>query len=95
MTHLEALAYAQRFHRHLFGLPVDGPLPAVEITLMAGGQAKAVDYQGYRYLTQNPKTGSTYARMARTGRRISWVIDLASNQWIARIIDGTLTRLSP
>ncbi len=59
----------------------------------------AVEHEGIRYVEQNTKTQSAYARRARDGARIVWAIRVArkvDNQWVAcndwlgRIEDGVV-----
>lgn len=48
----------------------------------------AVDYDGIRYVEQNPATNSQFAHRARKGAKIAWVIRLKDNQYIGYIEDG-------
>lgn len=49
------------------------------------GKLFGIDYQGKRYVEQNPETHSAYAARARRGSKIVWVIDLRTNQYLGRI----------
>jgi hypothetical protein len=49
-----------------------------------------VDHQGLRYVEQNLRTKSEYAKRAREGARIVWVIRGRDNAWLGRIEDGNV-----
>lgn len=72
-------------------------------TRLFKGVLFAVDYNGRRYVEQNPKTNSIYAERARSGAHILWVIKThekaidatgkeyfvpCKNQWLGRVEDG-------
>lgn len=72
-------------------------------TKLFKGTLYAVDYNGVRYVEQNPRTNSAYALRARNGARIFWVIrthrkviDAAgveqfvpcSEEWLGYVEDG-------
>lgn len=74
-------------------------------TKLFKGTLFAVDYNGLRYVEQNPNTSSAYAAMARKGARILWVIRThrkvkdatgaehlvpCENEWLGRVEDGTV-----
>ena len=42
--------------------------------------------EGYSYLEQNPETGSKWAKMAREGHQIMWV--LKGRRYLAQVRDG-------
>jgi hypothetical protein len=46
-----------------------------------------VDHAGLRYVEQNPSTGSEYARRARSGIRIVWIIRKSDSQYLGRVDD--------
>lgn len=56
------------------------------------GRIRAVDFDGKRYLEQNPRTTSAYATRARKGVQIVWVIDQASGEYLGRIESGRVYR---
>lgn len=53
-----------------------------------GGKLFAVDYNGIRYVEQNPATYSAYAKRAQDGAKIVWAIRLKGNQYLGYIEDG-------
>ena len=55
---------------------------------------KAYKIVNLLFIEQNPKTDSKYARMAKRGRKIMWVIDQRKNEYLARVIDGKIERLA-
>ena len=44
------------------------------------------EIEGYSYLEQNPDTGSNWAKMARGGHQIMWV--LKGRRYLAQVRDG-------
>lgn len=54
---------------------------------MAGGTITGLDHKGIRYVEQNPASGSTYARRARAGEKIIWVMR-TNGGYIGRIDNG-------
>lgn len=50
----------------------------------------AIDYDGLRYVSQNPATNSQFALRARRGAKIVWVIRLRDNQYLGFIENGTV-----
>jgi hypothetical protein len=42
--------------------------------------------EGYSYLEQNPETGSKWAKMAKEGHKIMWV--LKGRRYLAQVRDG-------
>jgi hypothetical protein len=77
-------------------------------TKLFKGTLFAVEHEGLRYVEQNPRTQSAYAKRARAGARILWVIRIARqigdgsqerplswvscNEWLGRIEDGLIWR---
>ena len=43
-------------------------------------------------IEQNPKKSSEWAELARSGRRVAWV--MRDGRYLARVVDGELTFLS-
>jgi len=58
-------------------------LRGFDIPLMINGQTITI-----RILEQNPNKGSEYAKMARAGSKIAWIINTALDQFTGRIQDG-------
>ena len=56
---------------------------------MANNTITGLDYQGVRYVEQNPASGSQYAMRARDGEQIIWVI-LNKGGYIGRIENGVV-----
>lgn len=96
---LEAIADAIFSKKMHFSLPNGTRLR----TRLFKGTLFAVDYNGLRYVEQNPRTSSAYAQRARGGARIIWVIKThqkavdasgkeyyvpCQNQWMGRVEDG-------
>ena len=51
-----------------------------------------VDHQGLRYIQQNPRSNSVYAKRAQDGAKIVWVIRLRDNQYIGCVDEGRIWR---
>jgi len=47
-----------------------------------------LDFNGLRYVQQNPKTSSEYAARARQGAKIMWIIRLSDNQYLGVVDNG-------
>jgi ribosomal protein L24E len=47
---------------------------------------------GHLLVEQNPKKRSAWAKLARDGRRVAWVLR-RDGEYIARIVDGEVTML--
>lgn len=47
-----------------------------------------IDWNGVRYVQQNPNTNSAYAARARQGSRIVWVIRLRDNAYMGYVENG-------
>lgn len=50
----------------------------------------AIDYEGLRYVDQNPATNSQFALRVRRGAKIVWVIRLRDNQYTGYIENGQI-----
>ena len=50
------------------------------------GSIKAAVGHGLTIIEQNPDTSSSYAKMAKEGHKIAWV--LRNNQYLGAVIDG-------
>lgn len=59
-------------------------------TMGAPERLVAVDHQGLRYIEQNTKTKSEYAKRVRAGARIVWVIRKRDDAWLGYICDGNV-----
>ena len=82
------------------GLNAGVILVAYEKLFSGGRGVKRFPRSGIRYVDlgdgailveQNPKKQSRWARLAREGHRIAWV--LKDGEYLARIVDGKLTML--
>lgn len=49
---------------------------------------------GLLFIEQNPKKGTNWARLAKKGHKIMWVINTKSNKYLALIHNGLLKRLN-
>lgn len=53
-----------------------------------------VDYEGSRYVEQNPKTGSSYAKKAQAGAKIVWVIRKGDGYYLG-CVEGNRVFMKP
>lgn len=69
----------------------------LQTKIMGNAACFGVDYQGLRYIEQNPATKSDEARRARAGAKIVWVIrtyntitgaPLTKHLWVGKVEDG-------
>jgi len=58
-----------------------------------GGDVRAVEVMGYKYLTQNPNKRNKWANMAKEGHKVTWM-KKGDKEWIARIVDGVFEKLT-
>ncbi len=65
-------------------MEVDGILYPVEETSQS--KLRRVSIEGYSFIEQNPEKASRWARMAREGHSIMWV--LKGKRFVARVEDG-------
>ena len=63
---------------------IDGNVYPIEITSRA--HVKYVTYHGYRFIEQNPKKSSQWAKKAQEGHQIMWVME--GRRYLARMMDG-------
>lgn len=71
--------------KQMFVLP-DGT--SLQTRRFLGGEIYAVDYNGIRYIQQNPRTHSSFANRAREGAKIVWAIRKQPNTYLGYIEDG-------
>ncbi len=50
-----------------------------------------IDAEGYRFIEQNPKKSSKWAKMAKDGKKIVWIFK--HGRYHAKVIDGKFTLL--
>ena len=65
-------------------IEIDGYTDHLEHTPRKGLRIFKID--GYSYLEQNPDTGSKWAKMAKEGHQIMWV--LKGRRYLAQVRDG-------
>jgi hypothetical protein len=58
--------------------------------LFKSGTVRGFDIEGWRWIEQNPQTGSYYAEQAKAGKKIVWIINIETKEWKALIIDGKM-----
>lgn len=63
---------------------IDGNIYPIEMTSRA--HVKYVTYQGYRFIEQNPKKSSQWAKKAQEGHHIMWIME--GRRYLARMMDG-------
>jgi len=63
---------------------VDGVLYPVEET--SKSKLRRVSIEGYGFVEQNPEKASRWARMAREGHSIMWI--MKGRRYVARVEDG-------
>ena len=51
-------------------------------------RVRYIDHEGLRYIEQNPRSSSEYARRARNGAKIMWVIRTRDDRWLGYVEDG-------
>lgn len=59
-----------------------------EIKNWAGGNCRGIDLGEYRFVTQNPATGSKWAMVAQRGGQVTWVIHRFTNLWVANVFNS-------
>ena len=65
-------------------IEIDGDRYFLDHTPRKGLRFYEID--GYSYLEQNPETGSNWAKMAREGHQIMWV--MKGRRYFAQVRDG-------
>lgn len=75
--------------------PAGTPIPVgrgalVRVSRFQNKRLNYLDFEGRRYVQQNPNTSSVYAAEARQGSKIIWIIRLLDNVYLGRIQDGTV-----
>jgi hypothetical protein len=56
------------------------------IKIFSSSRLKYVDYFGYRFVEQNPRKQSQWAKKAREGHKIIWVFK--GRRYTAQVFDG-------
>ena len=65
-------------------IDIDGYTYHLDYTSRKGLRLYKID--GYSYLEQNPDTGSNWAKLAREGHQIMWV--MKGRRYLAQVRDG-------
>ena len=60
------------------------------VKVWKGGTVRAIDINGFRFVTQNPNTGSQAAKHALAGHKIIHIF--TNGKWYAKIMDGQFSR---
>ena len=63
----------------------------IPIKKFSSSKLKYVDYFGYRFVEQNPKKQSKWAKKAQEGHKIIWVFK--GRRYTAQVFDGKFTDL--
>jgi hypothetical protein len=63
---------------------IDGEVYTIEVTSRA--HVKYIMYRGMRFIEQNPKKSSQWAKKAQEGHQIMWVME--GRRYLARMMDG-------
>ncbi len=50
------------------------------------GTSRGISFMGYRFITQNKDSDTSYGKMAQEGKKITWVCH--GKEYIAKVIDG-------
>jgi hypothetical protein len=80
----KALTAYNGIFNNLETIEIDGYAFHMDYTSRAG--LRLFNIEGYSYLEQNPETGSRWAKMAREGHQIMWV--LKGRRYLAQVRDG-------
>jgi hypothetical protein len=80
----KALAAYQGIFNNMETIEIEGYTYHLDFTSRKGLRLFKID--GYSYLEQNSETGSKWAKMAREGHRIMWV--LKGRRYLAQVRDG-------
>lgn len=88
MVNLKTIAL--KVHKAIFGekdkVEIDGEKYKVGKFSKSG--LRYVDYDNYRFVEQNPKKNSHWAKKAREGQEITWAISLESGDFVANVHNG-------
>jgi hypothetical protein len=84
----KALAAYEGIFNDLETIKIDGNTYHMDYTSRKG--LRLFKMEGYSYLEQNPDTGSNWAKMARDGHQIMWVLN--GRQYLAQVRDGVFKK---
>lgn len=62
----------------------------IPIRDMAGGKCRGADLGDHRFVTQNPAKYSKWAKMAREGHKVMWIINSRTGKWLGPVVDGKI-----
>ena len=57
------------------------------------GGLRRYDVGNLLIIEQNPQKNTSWAKLARKGHKILWIIDTKFNRYLVRVEDGKITRL--
>jgi hypothetical protein len=80
----KALSAFEGIFNNFETIEIDGYNYYLDFTSRKGLRLFKID--GYSYLEQNPDTGSNWAKMAREGHQIMWV--MKGRKYLAQVRDG-------
>lgn len=80
----KALTAYDAIFNDLESIEIEGDTYHMDYTSRSGLRFFKID--GYSYLEQNPDTGSKWAKMAREGHQIMWV--LKGRRYLSQVRDG-------
>ncbi len=64
------------------------------VTLRSGkGTVKKVQVGDYIYLEQNPHKDIRYGMLADKGKKVLWINNAPTGQYVGRVVDGSITQL--
>ena len=80
----KALSAYEGIFNNIDTIEIDGYKYYLDFTSRKGLRLFKID--GYSYLEQNPDTGSNWAKKAREGQQIMWV--MKGRKYLAQVRDG-------
>lgn len=64
---------------------------APEIKRFSKSNLRYLEEGAHRFVEQNPNKPSKYAKMAKEGHKVMWVINYRTDKYVAVVIDGVYT----
>ncbi|TFF86873.1 MAG: hypothetical protein EU551_00385 [Promethearchaeota archaeon] len=79
---------AKKIHEAIFndGNSVEIDNEKIMIKTFSGSGLRYADYSDYRLIEQNPNKSSHWAKKARNGHEITWILE--GNDYIGQVYDG-------
>jgi hypothetical protein len=85
----KALKAYEGIFNNMETIEIDGYRYHMDYTSIQG--LRKYNIEGYNYIEQNPDKGSNWAKMAREGHRIMWV--MKGSRYLAQVRDGEFYNL--